>query len=276
MTTLAHKITQAKRKQREKVQKSSETELKLQNHVTDNKDNKSIEPSNDRIEVSVDMANKLWNDIKKRVSEDPKFAELPDNGKIEIYQKSEFKDFYIEFPIVSRYIICMGQFSNKAFKKYLIKCKNANHDPVKSREKGYTEDQWVQRQADYIRYLWESYQKQHHSPSESNNIWQHAYNTLKKEFQDFKDLHDDVEKKLKEDEKTNKGELVKEMLSRIANQEQSLDENTTKKLIIKLQDQVIEQRKKILIKSIETNVNVIPPTRETRGSRKELTPSNEL
>ena len=98
MTTLAHKITQAKRKQREKVQKSSETELKLQNHVTDNKDNKSIEPSNDRIEVSVDMANKLWNDIKKRVSEDPKFAELPDNGKIEIYQKSEFKDFYIEFP----------------------------------------------------------------------------------------------------------------------------------------------------------------------------------
>ena len=276
MTTLAHKITQAKRKQREKVQKSSETELKLQNHVTDNKDNKSIEPSNDRIEVSVDMANKLWNDIKKRVSEDPKFAELPDNGKIEIYQKSEFKDFYIEFPIVSRYMICMGQFSNKAFKKYLIKCKNAKHDPVKSREKGYTEDQWVQRQADYIRYLWESYQKQHHSPSESNNIWQHAYNTLKKEFQDFKDLHDDVEKKLKEDEKTNKGELVKEMLSRIANQEQSLDENTTKKLIIKLQDQVIEQRKKILIKSIETNVNVIPPTRETRGSRKELTPSNEL
>ena len=63
------------------------------------------------------------------------------------------------------------------------------------------------------------------------------------------------------------------MLSRLANQEQSLDENTTKTLIAKLQDQVIEQRKKILIKSIETNVNVIPPTRETRGSRKELKPA---
>lgn len=271
MTTLAHKITQAKRKQRTKSQKSSETELK-----PDSEDNNSDEPSKDpkdHIDVSTYTANKLWIDIKKRVNEDPKFIELPDNEKIEIYQKSEFKDFYIEFPIVSRYMICMGQFSNKAFKKYLIKCKNAKHDPVKSREKGYTEDQWVQRQADYVRYLWESYQKQHYSPTESTNIWQHAYSTLKKEFQDFKDLHDDVEKKLKEDEKINKGELVKEMLSRLANQEQSLDENTTKTLIAKLQDQVIEQRKKILIKSIETNVNVIPPTRETRGSRKELKPA---
>lgn len=235
----------------------------------------SVKPGQeqDHIEVSMVMANNLWDDIKRRVRDDPKFGEMPDNDKIEIYQKSKFKDFYIEFPIVSRYMICMGQFSNKAFKKYLLKCKNVVHDQDKSREKGYSEDQWVQRQADYIKYLWESYQKQHYSPSESKDIWTHAYTTLKQEFQDFKDLHEDIEKKLKEDEKTHKGEMAKELLKRLSSKEQALDDNTTKQLLEKLKDTLTEQRKKTLIESIKESVPETPPTRVARGSRKELKPA---
>lgn len=262
MPTIAQKILQAKRDKR--IYKKNQG-------IVDNTNlNDKKTDSKDHTVVSTNTANKLWDDIKKRVKEDPKFIEMSDNEKIDIYQKSEFNNFYVEFPIVCRYMICMGQFSNKAFKKYLLKCKNAAHDPIKSREKGYTEDQWIQRQADYVKYLWESYQQQHYSPTDAKNIWQHAYKTLKKEFQDFKKLHDNIENKLKDDEKINKGELIKEMLNRLANNEQSLDENTTVNLLEKLKTQVIEQRKKLLIKSIETDVKTIPPTREFRGARKEL------
>lgn len=267
MPNIPQKILQAKRKQKQQAKEK---------YALD-KDSNDVEITDDspkdHTEVSIKMATKLWDNIKRRVKEDSAFAELSDNKKIEIYQKSEFKDFYTEFPIVCRYMICMGQYSNKAFKKFLLKCKNVKHDTIKSREKNYSENQWVMRQADYVRYLWESYQHQHYSPSESKNIWQHAYQTLSKEFADFKELHEDIENKLKDDEKINRGELAKELLKRLANQEQSLDDNTTINLLENLKKQVTDQRKKILIKSIENDVKTIPPSRTTKGSRKELKPS---
>jgi adenine C2-methylase RlmN of 23S rRNA A2503 and tRNA A37 len=170
-------------------------------------------------------------------------------------------------------MICMGQFSHKAFKRFLIKCKNVKHDPIKSREKGYHDDQWVSRQADYVRYLWEAYQQQHYSPSEAQNIWMHAYKTLNKEFQDFKDLHKEVEEKIKTDAKSNKTELVKELMRRLSSKEQGLDGESAEDLLKKLKDQLLEQRKKKLINSINTDVETILPSRESRGSRKELKPS---
>ena len=142
------------------------------------------------IELSMQMANEMWDDLKKRVRADPSFIQLKDHEKVEVYQKTKFKDFYESFPIVCRYMLCMGQFSNKAFLRYLKKCEamQPHKNPNKKREKGEAEDEWVKRQADYVRYLWESYQKQHFDKRDSNNIWQHAYQTLKQEFQDFKDI----------------------------------------------------------------------------------------
>lgn len=277
MPTVAQKILQAKRKQREKSELTKNMEISSspksdEPNTKERKDDekKDEKKDEDHMTKSIKIANKMWDAIKTHVKEDPKFVEMSDNDKIAVYQKSEFKEFYTEFPIVCRYMICMGQFSNKAFKRYLIKCKNVKHDPVKSREKNYSEDQWVMRQADYIRYLWESYQRQHYKSSEAQNIWKHAYQTLKKEFDDFRNLHEEIENKLKDDEKNNKGTLAKELLKRIANQEQSLDENSTINLLEKLKEQVLEQRKKVLIKSIENDVETIPPTRIAKGCRKEL------
>lgn len=261
--SLAQKIRKDKYKQRMKKENSGEKNTK---------DEKST--SNDEyMDKSLNMANMLWDDIKKRVKDDLKFVDMSDNDKIAVYQKTEFKDFYTQFPIVCRYMICMGQFSGKAFKRYLIKCKNAKPDNVKMREKNYSEDQWLMRQADYVRYLWESYQKQHFCQVESKNVWQHAYQTLKKEFEDFKNLHSEIENKLKNDEKNNKTELVKELLHRLATNEQSLNENASKDLLEKLKTQIYEQRKKTLINSIKNSIETIPPTRVSNGSRKELKPS---
>jgi hypothetical protein len=189
----------------------------------------------------IDIANKLWRDLKERILDEPEFVKKSDSEKVDIYQKSEFKEFYINYPIVCRYMICMGQFSNKAFKRYLLKCKSMS--TVKHTENHNAEDEWIQRQSDYIRYLWESYQKQNFNEADAQAIWQQSYKTLTQEFTDFKKLHKEVEAKLKVDDEFNKSSMVKELLQRLANEEQSLDSNTTTALIKKLEDKLVIQRK---------------------------------
>ena len=240
------KILNATRKRNSKKSK-----LNIDNQV----DDKPL----DHITESIKTSNKLWIDIKKRLKEDITFINKSDDEKITIYQNTEYKNFYTEYPIVCRYMICMGQFSNKAFNKFLLKCKNVVHDPVKSREPGYNDDQWICRQSDYVKYLWESYQKQHYSKSDANTIWMQTYKTLKKEFLDFKNLHKEIEEKLKLDKQTNKTELVKEMLERLSKKEQTLDSESSNILMDNLRNKVMEQRKKKLIKSIETEVKKINP-----------------
>jgi hypothetical protein len=225
--------------------------------------NANADESKDLAELNIELANKLWKDLKDRIKDNPSFIKKSDAEKIETYQTSEFKVFYTNFPIVCRYMICMGQFSNKAFKRYLMKCKMMEN----KRTPDYNaEDEWVKRQADYVRYLWEAYQKQHFNANDAKNIWQHAYKTLSQEFVDFKKLHTEVEAKLKNDDQYNKASMVKELLQRVSNEEQSLDSDTTNTLIKKLEDKLYIQRKKKLLDQIIKDVKKIEPSRICRGS----------
>lgn len=226
---------------------------RLSAKINKNNMNEMKDAPDNIMDANINLANKLWDDIKQRIIDDPQFVKKTDTEKIELYQTSEFKDFYVNFPIVSRYMICMGQYSNKAFKRFLIKCKSIHADKSSSGKKN-AEDEWIQRQADYIRYLWESYQRQHFSSIDSQNIWQHAYQTLSQEFKDFKQMHKETEDKLKVNEKYNKKELAKELLNRLSNKDNTLDDNTTKNLLVKLQDKVFIQRKNILINQINNDV----------------------
>ena len=236
---MSNEINQDKKEQDKKSQDEKEQDKKAQ-------DEKELQ------DASISIANKLWRDLKKRILDDPEFIKKSDSEKVDIYQKSEFKEFYINYPIVCRYMICMGQFSNKAFKRYLLKCKSMS--TVKHTENHNAEDEWVKRQSDYIRYLWESYQKQHFNEADAQEIWQQSYKMLTQEFTDFKKLHKEVEAKLKVDDKFNKSSMVKELLQRLANEEQSLDENTTTALIKKLEDKLAIQRKNAESSQIDKDV----------------------
>ena len=214
----------------------------------------------------IDISNKLWRDLKKRILDDPTFVKKSDSEKVDIYQKSEFKEFYNNYPIVCRYMVCMGQFSNKAFKRYLLKCKSMS--TVKHTDKHNVEDEWIQRQSDYIRYLWESYQKQHFKAADSQEIWQQSYKMLTQEFTDFKKLHKEIETKLEVDDKFNKSSMVKELLQRLSTEEQTLDTTTTTTLIKKLEDKLFIQRKNAVSSQIDKDVKKIEPTRVCKGSVK--------
>ena len=212
-----------KKENNDKLDNLSKLDKNERNKIYDEiKDgNKKID---DPIEKAILDANKLWDDIKKRIKDNKEFSKLDDLKKVEIYQNSEFKNFYNTYPIVCRYMICMGQFSNKAFRRFLVKSANMSKQPIK-REKGYNEDQWIQRQADYIRYLWESFQPARFSKKDSDEICRNAYETLKKEFVDFRKMHEDISNKLKEEKKLNKKELIKEMIERISDQDNDESSN---------------------------------------------------
>jgi uncharacterized protein Yka (UPF0111/DUF47 family) len=219
------KMSNEKNQKLEEIESMTDSERKkMYNSIK--KGEKKID---DPVEKAIIDANKLWDDLKKRIVDDPEFMELSDTKKVEVYQNTEFKEFYITYPIVCRYMICMGQFSTKAFRRFLVKSVNMSKKPV-SKEKGYNEDQWIRRQSDYVRYLWESYQKSHFNKEDSNKIWEHSYDTLKKEFSDFREMHKEVEEKLKREKKENKIELVRELIERVKAQEG--DDDTIKKELI--------------------------------------------
>lgn len=227
----------------------------------------SKKPLDASFDSTMTMAFKMWDSVKARARDDPSFIDMKDTIKIDLYEKSEFKDFYTSFPLVSRYMICMGQFTEKAFTRFLKK--RAVLMPANQQ---LSEDDWLKSQAFYIRYLWESYQKKHFNMSDAQKIYDNAYETLTKETADFKAMHDNIEKKLETDEKRSKSEMVKEVLGRLVNQEQSLDTSTTRDLIYKLQKRVDEQRRKSVIAQINNDVALIRPTRMATGLRKELKP----
>jgi hypothetical protein len=227
----------------------------------------------DHINSTVEKADAMWKDLKERVKADPAFVDLSDDEKIKIYQK-EFDKFYTAFPIVSRYMICMGQYSSKAMRRFLKKCDDAikNMDITKPRDKSDTEDQWVRRQADYVRYLWESYQNIHFSSKEAQAIWQQAYDMLKKEFDDFKMLHDTIEQKMKKEEKVNKTELVHELIKRVADGEQKLDDRSSQVLLNQLKTKAYEQRRQKMIRQLKSDVPLVKPSRVFKGTVEDQMP----
>lgn len=168
----------------------------------------------------------------------------------------------------------MGQYSSRAFKRYLIKVQNFKYPEV--REKGYMEDQWVRRQADYIRYLWEAYQRGHYNNAEAQSIWQEAYKTLKQEFLDFRDMHENIEKNLEIEKEKHKQELITELMNRLSSGEQSLDSKKMNELIEVLRVQLLQQRKEKVNEQIKEKVTLVNPTREAFGTVKEMSLENSV
>jgi hypothetical protein len=237
--------------------------VSVENEVPDAKPQSTKE----YVATALTEAQKLWVALKKK-GEDPEFVALPDKDKIEMFGV-EFHAFNKEFPIVSRYLICMGQYSSKAFKRYLIKIRGFKHP--EARDKGYMEDQWVRRQADYVRYLWEAYQRGHFNQSEANAIWQDAYKTLKQEFIDFKSMHDGIEKDLEVEKEKNKGELITELMKRLSSGDQSLDERSMKELLEVMKIQLLQQRKENVTEQVLKVVPMIEASCEGVGTYVEPT-----
>jgi len=189
------------------------------------------------------------------------FTKWADAAKLEYFrEKLGFKEFMTEFPVLSRYAICMGNYSNSAFRKMLDKVSRTKHPPPTQRPKGYMEDQWIRRQSDYMKYLAESYMK-HPDKMQSNAIWQTTYKILKKEFDEFRDKYSDVETNVKETKERLKASYAKDFIDRLATGAQSFkNKRDEADLLYILKNKLFKHKFKLVLKEL---LATRKPTRHT-------------
>lgn len=206
------------------------------------------------IESALKEADTIYRKLAAEVERNPGFKNLPDEEKISWVLK-EHKEFQMEFPIVCRYMICLGSYHPKAFTMYLEKTRKCLAADVDKREEGYREDQWCRRQADYVKYLYAAMKgidkfNRNLCTQGAKDIWTHTYEGLVKEFKDFRDLHKKAEEKVKTRNEQAKIENADELMSRLKNNTQNLSKRNTRGLIDMLRQQVFLQRKTATMKEI--------------------------
>lgn len=219
----------------------------------------------DYVKVALLEAEQIWLNVQILIRSSY-YEKMTDDQRINLIQK-DFKEFYKNFPIVSRYMICLGQYKMKAFKRMLLKTDDSqsNDSDLEKNNKSRNEQKWIERQADYVRFLWEEYQTEGFEKKDSDKIWQHTYDTLTKEFKEFKELHEKMELKVKEDALKHKKEILYEMSERIVSGKQKLSDEDSKSLLIKLQDKLFKQRFKKLMISLIKDIRPIDPIIEGVG-----------
>jgi hypothetical protein len=80
------------------------------------------------------------------------------------------------------------------------------------------EEIWIDRQADYVKYLWEEYQKSsnhRYTQHDARAVWRDARKSVKAEFDGFRNQHTKAEKKINTEKKVNKQQMTKELIERI-------------------------------------------------------------
>lgn len=255
---------------KEKIPSMNELTKQQRDEITQN--------SQAYIDMAVSDANKLWDKIRDTMKQNKNIVNWDDNKKIE-YFYTDNKEFYKEFPIVCRYMITMGQYSPRAFAKYLkLKSLDAkNMPPVEKREKNYVEDQWIRREADYVRLLWKSYRNGNCTEHQSKMVWTQAYESLKEEFGSFRKNYKEIEDRLNEEKIKNQQQLTKEALERIIDNKPSdqVDKREEKGVIVPKQSdediirkkrlkevlfiKLIEQKKSKVLDELKKNKPLIAP-----------------
>jgi hypothetical protein len=214
----------------------------------------------DYVKIALIEAEQIWINTQILMKTED-YKTMSDNDKVSLIQK-DFAEFYKNFPIVARYMICLGQYRMKAFKKMLIKCKETK----KTEKNESNETLWIERQADYVRFLWEEYQDSAFDMADSDSIWQQTYDALDAEFKEFRELHENAEKKIKSDALKHKKELLYELGERLVSGKQSLDNSTTISLLNKLKDKLFKQRYNKVIGALVQTIPALPAEYESVGT----------
>jgi hypothetical protein len=227
-------------------------------------------PKEQNLTYTILYAEKIWTKVKSLKILDLKFNKKSDDEKVDQFRKQEEK-FYKDFPIVARYMVCADVYNRVAFKKFLTKLLINNEKKQKKTKsnEGDAENEWIELQADYVKYLYQEQNKTKHlSTKELQSIWKETYELLKKEFSNFKELYDKKVKQIEEDKKIQNGKIAKDVLSRLTTI-QSVDNDTQYKLYIEIQDTLFLQRSNKTLKLLLKEKSKLESCIEGRGKSNE-------
>ena len=239
LSTAAVKLAETAKKELEKLTLTVEVkraELEQQQPAEDQKNTQKPLTFDDSVKNStVAKATAMWA-VVKEYRDAPAVKKLSDKQKLTYFrEKHSFGMLMDELPIVTRYMICMGQYSAKALARVIDKSARMVHPPVDKRPKDYTQEQWICRQADYVQYMWEEYnKKKHYNMAERKYVWDSTYKLLKGEFDDFKNLHTDLTEKVEEEKKELSGAMARDLLQRIHEKTQPLADADSQALAVDL------------------------------------------
>ncbi len=218
--------------------------------------------------IALMEAEKIWLAVKIAAIKNDTFLLMPDEKKIDLICR-DFSEFHNNFPIVTKYMVCMGQYTQKAFKKFLSLCDKKLTDAPADRKKGYMEEQWIFCQAQYVRYLWESVQMGRISKHESDKIYNQAYAVISNDFKRFREIHANMEKNIEKDKKKHKIELLKEAAQRLISNEQQIEIEKMRELISALKDKKYEQNYNNVIYQINEEIELIKASHAAYGNNEE-------
>ncbi len=197
----------------------------------------------------------------------PNFEKESDRKKIEIItEKLCLGKIIEEFPIVTRYMICFGHFSEKAFREFLRRCENSKDDPIQMQKRGYRDDKWCQLQADYVTLLWREYNKYRHpSEKERKAVWTQTYQLLKKSFTDMKDKQKIAEKQVKEEKQLFNAENLKDYLERLHEGNQKVSPEDEPKVRLILENIILRGQMRNVFGELKSKIREIEPVCERYG-----------
>ncbi len=229
---------------------------------------KKIKTNSECKVMSIIEAEKLWLSVNTAVLGGGPFSTMKDEEKINLIQ-ADFGEFHKNYPIVTKYMVCNLQYDRRAFKKFLKLCEERLNNAPADRKKNYMEEQWIECRAHYVKYLWESQQKARYSREDAKKVYSHAYETILKDFNSFRDMHKKMEEKIKEESRRHKMELIKETADRIISGKQTLGVDETREFIRVLQDKKFEYNYKKVVEQLPDIVKYIPTYINGPGTNEE-------
>jgi hypothetical protein len=239
-----------------------------------------VQQDSKNIDELTKKAGEMWDKLKQTVKEKDDFIHMPDDKKLEHFrEKLGYSEFMTEFPIVSRYMICSGQYSKRAFVRFLegIKLSNKNAPPPTQRPKGYMEDLWIRNRANYVRYLWEAYQRGSHPDiKEAMEVWNDTYKKLKGEFDTFKDTYEETKKKTKDEKKILHASSARDLIERLKEGTQFLNKEDSEDLLNMLRYIHKKRRYKNCLKQLLERTPRIKESTSMYGTQSEDNENNKI
>lgn len=133
------------------------------------------------LEEILKLGTKIWNEVKNH-------ADIKDEKKTEeLYYTfyNKYRDFGSSFPLILRWMVQMQKYSDKSFKKFLIKYSTSKIESKKD---------FLILQADYIVYLYE--ENKHYDKKHVNTYREFIIKQLLDEDEEMKKIQDELKVEL--------------------------------------------------------------------------------
>ena len=185
-------------------------------------------------EFEVKSARELLQYVNDKLKNDNEFFKLDSEVRYKkVSEMNEYKQFILSFPIVSRYIIQLGIFSSKCFRK-LLKHLNTVKPTPEERAKciNNNEEQmmWLNAQrALYIKWL-HMEKSRNHNVEEANTIYQNTVKLLNDDTKKMFKIMEEEKEKAKQQESKYNDELKQHLLRTL----------TEKKMVNNIVDRINE------------------------------------